>query len=228
MKGIMQRALPWLFWAWCYAHRLELACKDSFSSILFNEIQDVLLRLYYLYEKSPKKSRELVDIVTDLQETFGFPKGGDLPMRSQGSRWITHRHNALQRVIDRFGAYISHIITLAEDSTMKAEDRARMKGYISKWGHAKILIGCSLYIDVLQPASLLSLTLQGHKLDIVLGIKHIIKTVKSLKKLSEKGHQLGQPTSLYVAGSKMKVAKNCTKGLYLLKLLEQNMRERLE
>ena len=30
MKGIMQRALPWLFWAWCYAHRLELACKDSF------------------------------------------------------------------------------------------------------------------------------------------------------------------------------------------------------
>ena len=170
MKGIMQRAL-WLFWAWCYAHRLELACKDSFSSILFKEIQDVLLRLYYLYEKSPKKSRELVDIVTDLQETFGFPKGGDLPVRSQGSRWITHRRNALQRVIDRFGAYISHIITLAEDSTMKAEDRARMKGYISKWGHAKILIGCSLYIDVLQPASLLSLTLQGHKLDIVLGNK---------------------------------------------------------
>ena len=69
---------------------------------------------------------------------------------------------------------------------MKAEDRARMKGYISKWGHAKILIGCSLYIDVLQPASLLSLTLQGHKFDIILGIKHIIKTVKSLKKLSEK------------------------------------------
>ena len=68
MKEIMQRALPWLFWAWCYAHRLELACKDSFSSILFKEIQDVLLRLYYLYEKSPKKSRELVDIVTDLQD----------------------------------------------------------------------------------------------------------------------------------------------------------------
>ena len=165
MKGIMQRALPWLFWAWCYAHRLELACKDSFSSILFKEIQDVLLRLYYLYEKSPKKSRELVDIVTDLQETFGFPKGGDLPIRSQGSRWITHRRN-----------------TLSEDSTMKAEDRARMKGYISKWSHAKLLIGCSLYTDVLQPASLLSLTLQGHKLDIVLGIKHIVKTVISLKK----------------------------------------------
>ena len=30
-KGRMQRELPWLFWAWCYAHRLELACKDSLS-----------------------------------------------------------------------------------------------------------------------------------------------------------------------------------------------------
>ena len=156
MKGIMQRALLWLFWAWCYAHRLELACKDSFTSTFFKDIQDVLLRLYYLYEKSPKKSRELVNIVADLQETFGLPKGGDLPIRSQGSRWITHRRNALQRIIDRFGAYINHLITLAEDSSMKAEDRARMKGYISKWSHTKILVGCSLYIDVLQPASLLS------------------------------------------------------------------------
>ena len=24
MRGKLQRALPWLFWAWCYAHRLEL------------------------------------------------------------------------------------------------------------------------------------------------------------------------------------------------------------
>ena len=27
MRGIMQSAHPWLVWAWCYAHRLELACK---------------------------------------------------------------------------------------------------------------------------------------------------------------------------------------------------------
>ena len=246
MKGIMQRALPWLFWAWCYAHRLEFACKDSFSSILFKEIQDVLLRLYYLYEKSPKKSRELVDIVTDLQEIFGFPKGGDLPIRSQGSRWITHRRNALQRVIDRFGAYISHIITLSEDSTMKAEDRARMKGYISKWSHAKILIGCSLYIDVLQPASLLSLTLQGHKLDIVLGIKYIVKTVKSLKKLSEKEPSTWPTYKLICNRIKDESGKKLYQGVVLkhystevleqcqhqalrdLKLLEQNMHERLE
>ena len=45
MRGTMQRALPWLFWAWCYAHRLELACHDSLSSNLFKDIQEMLLML---------------------------------------------------------------------------------------------------------------------------------------------------------------------------------------
>ena len=34
LKAQMQWALPWLFWSWCYAHRLELACKNAFSSSL--------------------------------------------------------------------------------------------------------------------------------------------------------------------------------------------------
>ena len=32
MRGKLQRQLPWLQWTWCYSHRLELACKDAFSS----------------------------------------------------------------------------------------------------------------------------------------------------------------------------------------------------
>lgn len=102
-------------WGWCYAHRLELACKDSLSSKLFKDIQEMLLRLYYLYEKSAKKSRELLDIVEDLREVYDFSQGGDLPVRAQGSRWISYKCRALQRVIDRFGAYLSHLSTLAQD-----------------------------------------------------------------------------------------------------------------
>ena len=77
MKGILQRELPWLFWAWCFAHRLELACKDSFASEMITSITDMLLCLYYLYSKSPKKLRELRDVVSDLGEVFELPKGGD-------------------------------------------------------------------------------------------------------------------------------------------------------
>lgn len=105
MKGKIQKELPWIFWAWCYAHRLELACKDALSSPLFKDIVEMLLRLYYLYSKSPKKSRELPDIVENLKEVFDFPKGGNVPVRSQGSRWINHKRKVLQRFVDRYGAY---------------------------------------------------------------------------------------------------------------------------
>ena len=91
---------PWLFWAWCFSHRLELACKDSFTSPLFNEVNEMLLRLYYLYKKSPKKSRELESIAEDLREFFDIPKGGNLPIKCQGTRWINYKRRALQRVID--------------------------------------------------------------------------------------------------------------------------------
>ena len=61
-------------------HRLELTCKDAYSSPLFSSIEEMLLCLYYLYEKSPKKSRELASIVEDLRGAFEFPKGGNLPI----------------------------------------------------------------------------------------------------------------------------------------------------
>ena len=38
----------------------------------------MLLRLFYLYAKSPKKSRELNNIVEDLKEVWGFASGGNL------------------------------------------------------------------------------------------------------------------------------------------------------
>ena len=185
MKGTMQRELPWLFWAWCYAHRLELACKDSFTSEVFKNINEMLLRLYYLYSKSPKKLRELTDVVSDLKEVFEFPEGGDAPIRSQGSRWISHKRQALQRITDRYGAYVAHLTTLSNDSSINSTDRARLKGYLLKWQEGKILIGCALYVDVLKAPSLLSKALQGEKLDVVLCLQSILKAKKSLKCLTD-------------------------------------------
>ena len=70
LKDQLQHALPWLFWSWCYAHHLELACKDAFSSPSFSNIEEMLLCLSYLYEKSPKKSHELASIVDNLKAAF--------------------------------------------------------------------------------------------------------------------------------------------------------------
>ena len=144
----------------------------------------MLLRLYYLYEKSPKKTRELGEIVEDLKEVYELPKSGNVPVRSQGSRWIDHKRKALQRVVDRYGAYISHLTTLTEDSSLKAEDRARLKGYLRKWMQYRTILGCAMYVDILKPPSLLSLSLQGCELDTVLGIKNILKSTAALKSLA--------------------------------------------
>ena len=55
LKGLVEERLPWVFWMWCMAHRLELAVKDALKGTAFDAIDEFLLRLYYLYEKSPKK-----------------------------------------------------------------------------------------------------------------------------------------------------------------------------
>ena len=185
MRGKLQRQLPWLQWTWCYSHHLELACKDAFSSQLFSSVDDMLLKLYYLYAKSPKKLRELADVVGLLKEVWEIPDGGYRPLRAQGSRWIAHKRNALQRVVHNYGAYLSHIVTLSEDPSTKSVDKSRLKGYINKWKLGKIHIGAAMYIDILKGPSLLSLSLQNDNLDVVSGLQHIIKTLKSLKVVAD-------------------------------------------
>ena len=55
LKGMMQRSLPWLHWSWCYAYRLELACKDAFKSTLYSLIEKMLFA-YTIYTKDRQKS----------------------------------------------------------------------------------------------------------------------------------------------------------------------------
>ena len=78
-----------------------------------------------------------------------MPKGGgDLPVRCHGTRYITHKCNALQRVINQLGAYIVYL-TLAEDQSVKAVDCACLKKY-TKMGQDQYANGCAMYINVLK------------------------------------------------------------------------------
>ena len=112
LKAKVHNVLPWIFWMWCFAHRLELASRGALSNPVFKEIDEMLLRIYYVYNKSPKKCRELRAIVNDLKEVYNFPRGGNLPVRASGSRWIVHKRRALHRVLDRYGAYMNQLASL--------------------------------------------------------------------------------------------------------------------
>ena len=60
---------------WCFVYHLELAIANALKGTLFTKIDEMLLRVYYLYEKSPKKCNEIDDIITALRSCLEL---GDL------------------------------------------------------------------------------------------------------------------------------------------------------
>jgi hypothetical protein len=69
-------------------------------------IDEMLMRVYYLYEKSSKKYRELEEVVQSLRqclEDFEMPvKGENMPLRECGTKFVSHKIAALGRPIERF------------------------------------------------------------------------------------------------------------------------------
>ena len=57
----MRKAL-WLQIIHYFNHIVELAFKDAFTVIHFKDIEEILLKFYYLYQESPKRLRELREL----------------------------------------------------------------------------------------------------------------------------------------------------------------------
>ena len=64
----------------------RIVTKNALKGTYFESIDDMLLKLYYLYEKSTKKCRELLDIVNDSKQFFNFDDNGVKPARASGTR----------------------------------------------------------------------------------------------------------------------------------------------
>ena len=84
LRGHFEECAPWVVVFWCLAHRLELSLKDALCKpgALFSTVDNMLMRVYYLYEKSPKKCRDLDDIVAELKgcPTDMLADGGNRPL----------------------------------------------------------------------------------------------------------------------------------------------------
>ena len=63
-----------------YEFELDAKCvqcpKDSLKSTYFATVDDVLLRVYYLYKNSVKKCRELEEVVQSLRHCFMGSESG--------------------------------------------------------------------------------------------------------------------------------------------------------
>ena len=193
LKGNIQKDIPWIIVSWCLAHRLELSIKDALNASFFKRIDELLLQIYYVYENSPKKCVELKEIVEDLkqcmEDTEMPTKGGVRPLRACGTRFIAHKVSALTRLVDRFGAYLSHLIALSEDRSLKSVDRQKLKGYVLRWQKSKFLLGCAFFHDLLRPVGILCKVLQEDELCIVRTVESFMKTKKALDEIKSKGFE---------------------------------------
>ena len=183
LKGLIKKELPWIFWMWCLAHRLELAIKDALTGTSFDLIDDMLLKLYYLYEKSPKKCRELTNIISDLKDCFTFDDAGTRSVRASGSRWIAHKLNAMKRILSKYGAYTNHIAAMSEEA--KGPLRTKLQSYYKRWVEGKYLLGCAMFVDLLNPCAVCSKAMQSNEIDILSGLTCLLKTIANTDNLSK-------------------------------------------
>ena len=57
-SGILSRfqtEMPWMLTVHCVAHRLELALKDAFKKTYFVDVIDLMMQIYYMFQRSAKK-----------------------------------------------------------------------------------------------------------------------------------------------------------------------------
>ena len=72
------------------------------------------------------------------------------------------------------------------DTSVKSSDRAKIKGYVTKWTDAKYVLGCAFFGDLLGPCAVFGRVLQQDKLDILGGFTSLLRTVNEVNKLSSK------------------------------------------
>ena len=70
VKTLLQAQSPWLLFQWCIAHCLELALRDALKETYFKEVDQMLIGLYYLYHKDPKKLFQLRTVYKLMKETL--------------------------------------------------------------------------------------------------------------------------------------------------------------
>ena len=177
VAALLKEVSPWLTAIHCFNHRVELAAKDAFANSVFDEIDQMLAFLYKLYQNSPKRLQALKELGAALGEKS--PK----PVKASGTRWISHRYNAVKIVLKHYGVYMTHLEELANNDS-QPEKRDQNKGYLNQWLYAKIPISMAVYLDVLSVLTRMSLSEQNDEHDPVKAVRRIKEFSWTMTKLN--------------------------------------------
>ena len=115
LNVLVRDKAPWVEVVHCFNHRVELAIKDAFIESMFHSnINEMLSKLCWLYQKSPKRLIQL------KESSEAFEKLIPKPTKADGTRWINFKFRAMEKVLENCGPYMTHLEQLAHtDSQLK-------------------------------------------------------------------------------------------------------------
>ena len=161
LAALLRQEMPWLVAVHCLNHRLELAVKNAFANTYMDEVSSMLTNLYYVYENSPKRLRELKTLADILEEAVRKPE------KAHGTRWLQHKSRAVRSLLLGYPVICAHLESMAsEESSVKAADKARFKGYLTKLTSFKFVLHMLFFEALLNPLAGLSCHLQGSSADL--------------------------------------------------------------
>jgi len=73
--------------------------KSGLKATYFDEIDNLLLKMNYLYEKSPKSVESCIESLRLSFNEEELPKGGTRPLRAHSTHFVSHKIEALARMI---------------------------------------------------------------------------------------------------------------------------------
>ena len=152
-----EHAMPWLVAVHCSNHRLELAAKDAFGKTYLEDISTMLINIYYVYTKSPKRLRDLHSVAEEMEEHIIKPQ------KAHGTLWLQHKKKAVKALISCYPVIVQHFRNLAEDNTA---DSARFRGYLKQLTSFKFVCNLVAFDVLLTRLAALSINLQCSSVDL--------------------------------------------------------------
>ena len=170
-----KESYSWVVFIWCVSHWLELALKDALKN--WFESVDTCVHVYYLYEKSTKKLRELKALYEILSEMYEFSNNCMKPHSTTGTCWIDHKMKAMEEMLDKYGVYMKHIENVLADEKKKTA-KATSHGKRGKLLEAATLFCVAFFFDFLESTKMFSLISQKEDINI-LTITDILEDTQS-------------------------------------------------
>ena len=132
--------------------------------------------MHYLYRKSPKCLKELRE--------FGevYEKSVPKPAKANETCWISHKFTSMNIFLQNYGIFITHLESIANTDS-QALKRHEIEGYTKKWQYAKFPLHIAMYLDVLMPLKVLSVSLQHEKHDPIYMLRNVHEFNWSMSKL---------------------------------------------